>query len=304
MAGHDRWTSDRDRFRRSEGRGRDRDYERLGPESDHFTRRDRESFARGDEFGHSSRDYPGGGYPDDYRRERSSMGRRGEYGGEWEGARGHHGRTFQYRGPRDRQWGAYPRPEADYWRDGDRHRGEQGRSVGEMAFGREQGGRSDPGEFGRASGRHRSGWFDRMGEEIASWFGGEHDEDRIRRLDLRESEGAGRHRGRGPKSYQRSDERILEDINDRLTEDPQLDASDIEVSVSGREVTLSGTVAHRFDKRRAEDLADSVSGVTHVQNNLRVSAATDLSADRAPGTAEAGGTAPGGPETPPRKPAG
>jgi hypothetical protein len=42
------------------------------------------------------------------------------------------------------------------------------------------------------------------------------------------------------------------------------------VSVSGGEVTLSGTVESRFAKRHAEDLADAVSGVTHVQNNLRV----------------------------------
>ena len=40
--------------------------------------------------------------------------------------------------------------------------------------------------------------------------------------------------------------------------------------VSGAEVTLNGTVETRYDKRLAEDIAESVSGVTHVQNNLRV----------------------------------
>jgi hypothetical protein len=80
----------------------------------------------------------------------------------------------------------------------------------------------------------------------------------------------GYHRGRGPKGYQRSDTRIMEDINDRLTDDPHLDASEIEVSVKGREVTLTGTVNSRFEKRHAEDLAEAVSGVSHVQNNLRV----------------------------------
>ena len=78
------------------------------------------------------------------------------------------------------------------------------------------------------------------------------------------------HRGRGPKNYQRSDERIREDLNDRLTDDPHVDASEIEVSVSNREVTLTGTVHSRFEKRHAEDIAESVSGVAHVQNNLRV----------------------------------
>ena len=35
-------------------------------------------------------------------------------------------------------------------------------------------------------------------------------------------------------------------------------------------MTLTGTVDGRDAKRRAEDIADSVPGVTHVQNNLRV----------------------------------
>jgi hypothetical protein len=35
-------------------------------------------------------------------------------------------------------------------------------------------------------------------------------------------------------------------------------------------VTLDGQVARREDKRRAEDLAESVAGVKHLQNNLRV----------------------------------
>ena len=104
------------------------------------------------------------------------------------------------------------------------------------------------------------GFFDRATDEVSSWFGDEQAAERRRRD----------HRGRGPKNYVRSDARIAEDINDRLTDDWSLDASDIEVDVEGREVTLSGKVASRADKRRAEDIADAVSGVTHVQNNLRV----------------------------------
>jgi osmotically-inducible protein OsmY len=103
-------------------------------------------------------------------------------------------------------------------------------------------------------------FFDRASDEVASWFGDEEASER-RRQD---------HRGRGPRNYTRSDARIAEDVNDRLTDDWSLDASDIEVEVEDREVTLSGKVASRADKRRAEDIADSVSGVTHVQNNLRV----------------------------------
>jgi osmotically-inducible protein OsmY len=80
----------------------------------------------------------------------------------------------------------------------------------------------------------------------------------------------GLHRGRGPKNYSRSDHRIQEDVNDRLTDDHFLDATHIDVNVAGGEVTLGGTVTSRADKRRAEDLADEVSGVKHVQNNLRI----------------------------------
>ncbi|WP_109448987.1 BON domain-containing protein [Azospirillum sp. TSH64] len=79
-----------------------------------------------------------------------------------------------------------------------------------------------------------------------------------------------RYRGVGPRNYRRSDDRILEDINERLTDDHHIDASDIGVRVEGGEVTLSGTVGDRTARRRAEDIAESVSGVGHVQNDLRV----------------------------------
>ena len=108
------------------------------------------------------------------------------------------------------------------------------------------------------------GWWDRASDEVASWFGDEEAE-RRRRMDARREE----YRGRGPKNYRRSDERIKEDVNDRLSEG-YLDASDIEVAVQNCEVTLTGTVNNRWDKRRAEDIADSVTGVTNVENRLRV----------------------------------
>jgi hypothetical protein len=94
--------------------------------------------------------------------------------------------------------------------------------------------------------------------------------DRIRSLWSDERSGPGHHRGRGPKGYRRSDERIREEVGERLTDDPHVDASEIEVAVEDGEVTLSGTVNTRFEKRHAEDIAEAVSGVSHVQNNLRV----------------------------------
>ena len=125
------------------------------------------------------------------------------------------------------------------------------------------------GDFGRSTydrggysprARHDRGFFERAGDEVLSWFG---DEDAQRR---RERD----HRGRGPADYVRSDDRIREDVNDRLTEDYWIDASRIGVTVSDGEVTLDGTVDGKHAKRRAEDLADDVTGVKHVQNNLRV----------------------------------
>jgi osmotically-inducible protein OsmY len=76
--------------------------------------------------------------------------------------------------------------------------------------------------------------------------------------------------GRGPKNYQRSDQRIQEDICDRLTSDPDVDASEIQVEVRNGEVTLEGTVEDRRMKRRAEDCIEDVSGVSQVHNRLRI----------------------------------
>lgn len=81
---------------------------------------------------------------------------------------------------------------------------------------------------------------------------------------------AGDHRGRGPRGYRRSDARILEEVNDRLTDDPHVDAGEIQADVKDGEVTLTGTVDGRAARRRAEDVAEAVSGVTYVLNNLRV----------------------------------
>lgn len=83
--------------------------------------------------------------------------------------------------------------------------------------------------------------------------------------------GAGPHAGRGPRGYQRSDERIREDVCDALCEDGYIDASDIEVTVVNGEVTLVGVVRERPEKRRAEDAVEQISGVREIHNQLRVS---------------------------------
>jgi BON domain len=75
--------------------------------------------------------------------------------------------------------------------------------------------------------------------------------------------------GLGPRNWP-SDARLFEEVCERLTDDDVVDASEVEVQVNGAEVTLTGTVASRREKRRAENVAWSVPGVRDVMNALRV----------------------------------
>jgi osmotically-inducible protein OsmY len=87
--------------------------------------------------------------------------------------------------------------------------------------------------------------------------------------DMRSSQRGG-FAGRGPKGYIRTDDRICEDVCDRLSMDDDVDATEVEVRVRDGEVTLEGSVQTRSMKHRAEDLADDVPGVKDVHNRLRV----------------------------------
>jgi osmotically-inducible protein OsmY len=58
-------------------------------------------------------------------------------------------------------------------------------------------------------------------------------------------------------------------IMERLDDDRRLDLRHVEVIVDNAEVTLNGSVRHKGDKRRIEDIVD-IDGVRHVQNNLRL----------------------------------
>jgi osmotically-inducible protein OsmY len=161
----------------------------------------------------------------------------------------------------------------NYGSYGDRGRFNEGRSGGSYGYGNS--GSNYGGNFGRQDFNRSNedrGWWDRASDEVSSWFG---DEEAERRRD-RDKQHEGAHKGRGPKNYTRSDERIKEDINDRLSDDPFIDASEIDVTVSSGEVTLTGSVDHRSTKRRAEDLAESVSGVKNVENRIRVGQTSSL----------------------------
>jgi hypothetical protein len=73
-----------------------------------------------------------------------------------------------------------------------------------------------------------------------------------------------------PRSARRSDDRLADDIRDILTNDPELDARDIEVEVEGGAVTLSGAVADSDAKLLAEELVETLPGVREIHNRLRV----------------------------------
>lgn len=76
--------------------------------------------------------------------------------------------------------------------------------------------------------------------------------------------------GRGPKGYARTDERIKEQISERLMRDHDVDASDIDVEVRNGKVTLTGSIDDRRLKHYVEDTVEQCLGVTDVDNRLTV----------------------------------
>ena len=84
---------------------------------------------------------------------------------------------------------------------------------------------------------------------------------------------SGAHRGKGPKGYTRSDERLKEVICEKLTDDPMIDASEIDIEVTGQIVKLTGTVDDRSTKYEVEELIERCGGVKDIDNQLRVRSA-------------------------------
>lgn len=321
MANEDRWRDDRERYRY---RGQDED--RWGEDRGRYGN---EADWRGGQRGYGGQSsWSGEGYRREGSEDRMSYGREWsrnlqgdedrdrDRSGMW--GRGDEGRGYRREGGRSYSredygasgyGGGYGR---DYYGRGREGRGDvgsqrsygddigseaygqgfsgnQGRGFGYGSdYGRGGEGRYGGGDYGREGygareGRGQDrGFWERASDEVASWFGNR-DAERRRMED---------YRGRGPKGYRRSDDRIREDVNDRLSDDPYVDASDIEVSVSNGEVTLTGTVDSRQARRRAEDIAESVSGVAHVQNNIRVSQSGQMagSASTSTGTGKSGTT--------------
>ena len=75
---------------------------------------------------------------------------------------------------------------------------------------------------------------------------------------------------RAPKSYQRSDERLKEEIYERLINRWDIDSTEVTVQVASGEVTLDGTVPERRMRHDIENLVDDTHGVKEIHNNLRI----------------------------------
>lgn len=97
------------------------------------------------------------------------------------------------------------------------------------------------------------------------------------------------YRGIGPRGYTRSDERIREDVCEGLCDSDAIDAADITVNVGSGTVRLSGTVPNRAMKHRAEDIAESVSGVRDIENSIRVAGVDPIGGSPSYGTSASGG---------------
>ena len=92
--------------------------------------------------------------------------------------------------------------------------------------------------------------------------------------------GSQRGQGRAPRAYRRSDERVREDLYERLSQGG-VDASEVIVEVQEGRVTLRGTVPDRWMKHHIEDMADNISGVQDVENQIRVQRGGSSSARKA-----------------------
>jgi hypothetical protein len=220
-----------------------------------------QGFGPGQPGGYRGQGY-GGGDQDD----RGDWGG-GDYGyGGGPGPRGHSGASYggfgghgYARGEgswRQGRWQPGPGQEHPYGQSyrqssGHHHEDDRGQSL-QRGFGMSPYGGYPAREEGAYGGDEERGTWGGSGYQ-GSGFGGS----------------PGGRQARAPRGYQRSDERIREDICDTVIR-MGIDAGDVDINVERCEVTLTGTVDNRYDKRRLEDLAESVSGVKHVHNQLRV----------------------------------
>ena len=240
--------------------------ESMGAQGGSF--REGNRYGRGYGQGSSNRDYEQGSFGQGGSGQGAYQGYgqggygQGEYNQGGSGQRGYQGGRGGQPRSQYGQSGYYGSQGATNWRGGEGSRYGQGTNQGENWA-------AEPDEM--RWGRHQ-------GLYGSSEYGG-HISSQRSQADFQS------HVGKGPKNWQRSDERIREEVNEALARHPEIDASDIEVKVQAGEITLTGTVTERRAKRQAEDIAERVFGANEVQNQIRVKAdgkdgAHDRSSDR------------------------
>jgi hypothetical protein len=286
------------------GSERDEEFRRSRGNEENFGGREQsgESYGRGSE-GRGYDERSGQNYGQQDFRHQQAYGQQ-EFGQRRFGQQGYgqqgfaRGQGGSFGGQRSEQnrYGQYPGYSEEGGYDRERTQGMQPQSgVGGYRRG-ESSGRSTEGfeGFGRES-RGYGSEFGRGTQDFGQDFGGGHGYGDTQPYG--ESFGTvgrnrGRFTGRGPKGYTRSDDRIREDVSDRLEQHGEIDASEIEVRVSMGEVTLEGIVEDRRTKRMAEDLVENCPGVKQVHNRLRVQGGSSAQAgsSRQTGSSTTSGT--------------
>lgn len=227
------------------GWARDSDEERWGQGGE--SRYQGQQSGRGDPYGSGQQQ----GYGSSGQYEQGGYGR-SQYGQREQGGYGA-GTSYQrggFRGEQQRSYGEFREPGrsgSSEWRpeESSRQRQGYGRQYESQSFDQPY----PPGfqsEFGSSQGASRYG----SGRQGSSEYGG--------------------HRGKGPKGYTRSDDRLKEVICEKLTDDPMIDASEINVEVTSQIVKLTGTVDDRSTKYEVEELIERCGGVKDIDNQLRV----------------------------------
>lgn len=82
--------------------------------------------------------------------------------------------------------------------------------------------------------------------------------------------GNGGYCGVGPKNYIKSDEHLHQEVCNVLNDDPDIDASNIEVTVNKGIVNLQGIVESKIISRLIKYCIKNLTGVKDVLNNLAI----------------------------------
>jgi hypothetical protein len=86
--------------------------------------------------------------------------------------------------------------------------------------------------------------------------------------------------GKGPLHSRRDPSRLYEEVCEQLYLSPDVDATEIKVSIDDRTVILEGFVDSRFSKKCTERTIEKISGVSDVINKLRIKDLIDFKEDK------------------------